>query len=136
MQLEAMAAQHEGFARNLDDCPVVQLGLSETGGVFLADWEPLIPMLMDETIPLTARAAGFHFAMADSLLQQAIRLRENTGVNHVGLAGGVFQNRVLTERCITLLNRDGFEVTLPRMVPVNDAGISFGQIVDHAYRSR
>jgi len=42
----------------------------------------------------------------------------------------------LTERCIALLDKNGFEVTLPRMVPVNDAGISFGQIVDYAYRRR
>jgi hydrogenase maturation protein HypF len=69
-------------------------------------------------------------------LQQAKQIREDTAVNQVGLAGGVFQNRLLTERCISLLRKNGFEVTLPLMVPVNDAGISFGQIVDYAYRGR
>ena len=132
MQLEALAAGHGG----LDDSGVIPLGLSKTENLYSADWAPLIPMLTNETIQRTERAAHFHYSMADSLLQQAKRLREDTGVNHVGLAGGVFQNRVLTERCITLLETDGFEVTLPLMVPVNDAGISFGQIVDYAYRSR
>ena len=131
MQLEALAARHGEY----DDSRVTRLELSKNDDVYSADWAPLIPMLMNESTPLTERAAHFHFSMADSLLHQAIRIREDTAVNQVGLAGGVFQNRVLTERCIALLGKNGFEVTLPLMVPVNDAGISFGQIVDYAYRS-
>ena len=91
---------------------------------------------MNESTPVTERAAHFHYAMAESLLKQAIQIRKDTALNHVGLTGGVFQNRVLTERCIALLDKNGFEVTLPMMVPVNDAGISFGQIVDYAYKSK
>jgi hydrogenase maturation protein HypF len=74
--------------------------------------------------------------MADSLLQQAKLIREDTAINQVGLAGGVFQNRVLTEKCIELLNKNGFEVTLPLTMPVNDAAISFGQIVEYGYIRR
>jgi len=74
--------------------------------------------------------------MAHALLAQAERLREDTGVNAVALAGGVFQNRVLTEKSIALLNNHGFEVTLPVSVPVNDGGISFGQIVEYGYKRR
>jgi hydrogenase maturation protein HypF len=132
MQLEALAARHGEF----DDSRVTPLELSKTDDLYRADWAPLIPMLMNESTPLTERAAHFHFSMADSLLQQAKQLREDTAVNQVGLAGGVFQNRLLTERCISLLGKNGFEVTLPLMVPVNDAGISFGQIIDYAYKSR
>jgi len=132
MQLESLAARHGEF----DDSRVTSLKLSKTGDFYRADWAPLIPMLTNESIPLTERAVHFHFSMADSLLQQANQIREDTAVNQVGLAGGVFQNRMLTERCISLLRKNGFEVTLPLMVPVNDAGISFGQIVDYAYRGR
>ena len=132
MQLEALAAAYGDIVDNKS----VTLELSKTDDGYRVDWAPLIPMLMNEAIVQAERAAIFHLSMARSLLQQAIRLREDTGVNQVGLAGGVFQNRVLTERCITFLNRNGFEVTLPLMVPVNDAGISFGQIVDNAMRSR
>jgi hydrogenase maturation protein HypF len=69
--------------------------------------------------------------MAHSLLAQAKRVREDTGINSVALAGGVFQNRVLTEKSIKLLSDNGFETTLPVLMPVNDAGISFGQIVEY-----
>ena len=71
--------------------------------------------------------------MAHALLAQAKRIREDTGVNAIGLAGGVFQNRVLTQMSIALLNDNGFKVTLPLSVPVNDGGISFGQIIDYGY---
>ncbi|HEY5774638.1 MAG TPA: hypothetical protein VIS57_01010, partial [Xanthomonadales bacterium] len=66
----------------------------------------------------------------------ALRIREETGLNHVGLAGGVFQNRILTQKCITLLEENGFAVTLPSKVPVNDAGISFGQVIEYGFGSR
>jgi len=57
-------------------------------------------------------------------------VREQTGVGRVGLAGGVFQNRVLTEQAQARLAAAGFEVLLPRTLPVNDAAISYGQLVE------
>ena len=48
----------------------------------------------------------------------------------VGLTGGVFQNRLLTEYATTLLRTEGFNVYLPERIPGNDAGISFGQIIE------
>ena len=132
MLLEAMAARHG----DMDDCLLIPLELSQEGGVYHVDWSPLIPMLVDESRPQPERAARFHISMAHSLLQQALRLRENAGVNSIGLAGGVFQNRVLTEKCLELLKANGFETTLPLLIPVNDAGISFGQIIDYGYKRR
>ena len=88
---------------------------------------------MDNSIQAAERAAGFHLSMAHSLLAQAKRLREDSGVSTVGLAGGVFQNRVLTEKSMALLADAGFEVTLPLLMPVNDAAISFGQIIEYGY---
>jgi len=120
----------------MDDCLLIPLELSQEGGVYHVDWSPLIPMLVDESRPQPERAARFHISMAHSLLQQALRLRENAGVNSIGLAGGVFQNRVLTEKCLELLKANGFETTLPLLIPVNDAGISFGQIIDYGYKRR
>jgi hydrogenase maturation protein HypF len=131
MQFEALAATHGRF----DDTRVIRLSLSRADDMYSADWSALIPMLMDRSIPLTERAAHFHVSMAYCVLQQAVQIREDTSINCVGLGGGVFQNRVLTEKCIALLRKNGFEVTLPVLIPVNDAGISFGQIVELAYGS-
>ena len=129
MLFEALAAGYP----NIDDVPVTRLGISCKDGVCLADWATLIPVLIDESISTAERAARFHVSMADTLLRLALRLREQTGVNAIGLAGGVFQNRVLTEQAISLLDNAGFRTTMPLLVPVNDASISFGQIADHGY---
>ena len=129
MLFEALAANHE----NTDEFPATVLELSSIDGVYYADWQALIPMLSDTSRPLTGRAAQFHTSMAHTLLAQAKQLRDDTGVNAIGLSGGVFQNRVLTEKCIALLETAGFDVSLPLLTPVNDGGISFGQIIEYAY---
>jgi hydrogenase maturation protein HypF len=99
-------------------------------GVWRTDWEPLLPMLGDETRPLGERAACFHASLARALVEQAKRLREVHGTCAVGLTGGVFQNRVLAEAAIRMLRDAGFEPHLPQRLPLNDAGLSFGQIIE------
>jgi len=88
---------------------------------------------LDTSQQLAQRAANFHLSMAYTLLQQAQRIREDTGVKVVGLAGGVFQNRLLTEKSIALLRDQCFEVSIPSFMPVNDASISLGQIIEYGY---
>src|SRR5512139_560166 len=103
-------------------------------GLWRTDWAPLLPMLGDNALSAAERASGFHLSLARALLEQAIRLREETGMQAIGLTGGVFQNRVLTEEAIRLLDAAGFSVHLPRRIPVNDAGLSFGQIIEFLYQ--
>lgn len=74
-----------------------------------------------------AKALGFHYALADMVRQMCILIRANTNENRVALSGGVFVNQLLSERCISLLSEDGFEVFLNSAVPCNDGGISLGQ---------
>jgi len=132
MQLEALAAQHD----DIDESKVIILKLVKTNNLHIADWSPLIPMLLDSSQLPSERAARFHLSMAHSLLAQAEQVRRDTGVNTVGLAGGVFQNRVLTENSIALLKKHDFKVSLPSLMPVNDAAISFGQIIEYGYNKR
>ena len=129
MQLEALAATYIHASTIIP----TELPLSNNNGIYIADWGPLIPMLTNTSHTPAERAAHFHLSMAHTLLQQAKQVRQDTGVISIGLAGGVFQNRVLTEKSIELLTNEGFEVTLPLLMPVNDAAISFGQIVEYGY---
>lgn len=130
MLLEAQAASHP----SLHDISPAPLEISQIDGVYYADWEALIPMLTEASLPLAERAVRFHLSMAHTLFAQALQLRKDTEVNSIGLAGGVFQNRLLAEECMALLEDEGFEVTLPLLTPVNDGGISFGQIIEYAYK--
>lgn len=52
----------------------------------------------------------------------------------VGLGGGVFQNRRLAELALRGLQAAGLRAFLPRKIPCNDAGLSFGQIIEAAAR--
>jgi hydrogenase maturation protein HypF len=101
-------------------------------GVWLADWRPLLAVLADGDAPVEYRAGLFHATLADVLTQQALHIRAEQGVETVGLAGGVFQNRLLTETAGRRLAAEGFEVVLNAQVPVNDGGLSFGQVIEFA----
>jgi hydrogenase maturation protein HypF len=109
----------------------VQLTLARDElGVWRSDWAPLLEEMLDDREPVAFRAARFHASLAQALCDQALAIRRDSGMNRVGLGGGVFQNRVLTEQALSLLNDAGFEVLIPVSLPTNDAAICFGQIVE------
>ncbi|KAA3634626.1 MAG: carbamoyltransferase HypF [Proteobacteria bacterium] len=115
----------------LPDAP--SFPVTERDGMLVADWGELLDDMASADATLAARAARFHSRMASTLLCIAESSRERLGVNRVGLCGGVFQNRLLTDRAIERLEAGGFEVCLPSLLPVNDASIAAGQIVEHAF---
>ncbi len=129
MLLEALADSHECMT----DMQSKAMDCTPVDGIYTADWETLIPILSDHSRPAGERALHFHQVMARTLLAQAVQIREDTGVNAIGLCGGVFQNRVLTELCMDYLAAEKFHVSLPILTPVNDGGISFGQIIEYAH---
>ena len=112
----------------------IELSLDKAGNLLITNWEPLLPVISDITLTVSERASLFHASMAQVLLQQARAVRDEHGVSTVAFAGGVFQNRVLSEHAISLLSNDGFSVHLPELIPVNDAGISFGQVMEFHFR--
>jgi len=115
--------------------PAIELPLNEdASGLLRSDWEPLLEMLADEKVHREKRAEIFHSSIATAILQQARFVRERYTVDQVGLCGGVFQNRVLTEQAIALLLQYGFQVYLPEALPCNDAALSFGQAAEIAAR--
>jgi hydrogenase maturation protein HypF len=116
-------------------CDPVDLPLErDSTGIWRTDWAPLLGRLLDDSMSQAARAGEFHASLAQALCAQALAVRRETGVNHVGLVGGVFQNRVLTESVQMFLHAASFEVFIPRTLPMNDAAISFGQLIEVAAR--
>ncbi|UCC22545.1 MAG: carbamoyltransferase HypF [Planctomycetota bacterium] len=72
-------------------------------------------------------SAKFHNCLAASLLETAKAARESKKLSTVALSGGVFCNRYLANRLVSLLRKNGFDVLFNRDVPSNDGGISLGQ---------
>ena len=104
------------------------------GDILRTDWAPLLDLCRDENVDPSRRAEIVHASMAQALLDQAIALRERHGIARVGLSGGVFQNRFLTEHVMALLAGADFDVFLPLALPCNDAALSFGQAAEVAAR--
>jgi hydrogenase maturation protein HypF len=119
----------EAVSRPTEDCIALPLARAESG-VWLSDWSPLLPVLMDGPLDLAKRGSLFHASLAAAIVDQAEQARAEHGVERVGLAGGVFQNRLLVETAVDGLERRGFRVFLPEGIPTNDAGLSYGQIVE------
>ena len=126
MALEAAAGMVTGTP-----CPPQKTSLLRNdAGLWISDWKPMIAPLLNQAIPVQQRAANFHVSMANTLLEKALAVRNAHGVNQVGLSGGVFQNRLLSEQGVRLLEAHDFKVFLHEAIPCNDAGLSFGQIVE------
>jgi hydrogenase maturation protein HypF len=97
------------------------------------DWAPLVKRVRSEQVeglPLAGIAAGFHDALAAAVLEVAARAQ----MQDVVLSGGCFQNVLLSEKVITLLQSKGFKVHWHQRIPPNDGGLSLGQAV-YALRS-
>ncbi|MCV6638716.1 carbamoyltransferase HypF [Candidatus Albibeggiatoa sp. nov. NOAA] len=99
-------------------------------GLWEMDWSPLLNYLLDEHISIARKATCFHNSLAHGLLSQIHRVSAERRIEQVGLCGGVFQNRYLTEKVMSLLEQQGIEVCFPQKLPCNDASISFGQIME------
>jgi len=126
MELEALCANQK--AEHTEHH--ITLPLQEIDGLLQTDWIPLVSAMLNTEMNVSARAALFHYSLAQAILQQALSIRQHTGVNIISFSGGVFQNRVLTEQAIALLTAADFHVFVPELISVNDAGISFGQVME------
>ncbi|MDQ3302284.1 MAG: carbamoyltransferase HypF [Actinomycetota bacterium] len=96
----------------------------ETGGIVAGVVEGL----------LSGREVGeissrFHRTMAEAVVAGCEEVREVGGTTAVALSGGTFQNMLLLEQVIELLEGKGFQVYRHCRVPTNDGGLALGQAV-------
>ena len=90
------------------------------------------PGMLDEILEVRhepARASAlFHNTIANAMAECCISARKESGVADVCLGGGTFQSSLLLARLYERLELEGFNVYLPRQLPVNDGGLSLGQV--------
>ncbi|MCW9048404.1 MAG: carbamoyltransferase HypF [Gammaproteobacteria bacterium] len=113
--------------------PSLELPIKHIDNCYVTDWEPLIDMLLDSSITINQRSALFHGSLALNILHQANLLRDEYSIDNISFSGGVFQNKQLTECALNLLEENDFKVSLAKIIPLNDAGISFGQLIEYAH---
>lgn len=84
---------------------------------------------LERGVALPDIAARFHATVARMVLEVCVRLRDASGVTTVALSGGVFQNALLLDLTVPVLEAADFDVLVHHQVPCNDGGLSLGQAV-------
>ncbi len=106
------------------------------GGLVLDPREGVVGVAADIAagVPVGIVAHRFHAGVGRATVEACTRAASACGTDRVVLAGGVFQNRLLLESVAAGLAAAGLRVLLPRQVPINDGGISYGQAAIAAHR--
>jgi hydrogenase maturation protein HypF len=95
--------------------------------VFAETFKAIIADMQHSDVSLIS--AKFHNTVAQAILSVSESIRKETSLEKVVLSGGVFQNKYLLEKTIQKLTQNMFKVFTNHQVPVNDGGISLGQLV-------
>lgn len=127
-ELEAVAAplERRAYPLALVEDDVLRLDARET-----------VRAIVEELAAGVAPAlvsARFHNGLAEATVRGVALLAERHGVGTAVLSGGVFQNRLLLERCVDGLAQRGLRVLIPQLLPPNDGAIAYGQAAVAAAR--
>ena len=104
----------------------------EDGGIRIVHLRDLFSAVIEDLhqgISKGRISVKFHNTVARMINEMCHLIADETGVRQVALSGGVFQNRLLLRKTVSLLEDSGFQVFTHRQVPCNDGGISLGQAV-------
>jgi hydrogenase maturation protein HypF len=139
MQLEALA---ESWRPSAADSPYdFKITEEPAGELLYLDPSPMWKGLLEDLAGQTtvARMAGrFHYGLAKALREMVARIRATVitdfSPDTVALTGGCFQNKILLEELVRLLEADGLRCLLHAKVPTNDGGLALGQAAIAAAR--
>jgi len=104
------------------------------------DIRPIIRHIVEGVLAgrgVGALAAEFHFELVELFVAAALEARKITGIDVVGLSGGVYQNVLFFERIVARLQAERFTLLTHSDVPTNDGGLALGQVLiaDAQYNS-
>ena len=77
----------------------------------------------------------FHYTLVQLFAAGVARAAAVSGLKTVVLAGGVMQNEIILRGLEQKLAADGFQVLIPRSLPINDGGLAYGQVAVAVARS-
>ncbi len=107
----------------------LSLAITQKDEIIDINMKPLLEQLcrLRDQEDVRALALGFHNAISEMIRTVCELLRSRYFHSRVVLSGGVFVNRVLTERALSDLRDGGFMIYRNIAVPAGDGGISLGQ---------
>ncbi|MEJ2743659.1 MAG: carbamoyltransferase HypF, partial [Gammaproteobacteria bacterium] len=125
LRLEALA---EGAKNNLNTLPfTLPFTIDRTDACRVINWQALIDRLLSQhkaNSDHSELAAAFHNSLAEMIMAVSNEVPDLP----VFLSGGVFQNKILTEKVIARMHQQHRTVLMHRQVPPNDGGLAVGQL--------
>ena len=125
-----MAAYEEDDAHDQESYPY---HIVEDEGLRIVRLRDLLSAVIEDLHQGISRgriSVRFHNTVARMINEMCHLIADETPMGSgVALSGGVFQNRLLLRKTVSLLESSGFQVFTHRQVPCNDGGISLGQAV-------
>jgi hydrogenase maturation protein HypF len=125
IEFEALVDPHEKGAYQFDIVPQ-----AEPDSTFVLRPSSLFETLLVDLragISLPMISARFHNGVAEMVRQMVTIIHQETGITHVALSGGVWQNCILLTKTVQLLQDQHFIVLTHRLIPPNDGGVALGQ---------
>jgi hydrogenase maturation protein HypF len=95
------------------------------------DWREMIRGIVEDLrkgVPRGYIGRKFHNTLVRVIEVVVKELSNFSGIRNVVLSGGVFQNSIILDKTLEVLESEGFNVFVHKKVPPNDGGISLGQI--------
>ena len=105
--------------------------IEERDGRFHLQYKDIIEGVLKDTqkkVIVSIISAKFHNSLAEATCVLVCKLRESECINSVVLSGGVFENEYLLKKVCKNLIKKGFQVFHNQQIPINDGGLSFGQL--------
>jgi hydrogenase maturation protein HypF len=136
MELEALA---EKWPSSPDEEPY-NFTINERDGLLHLESLPMWQALLEDLgrqAPVAQMALRFHHGLARAIRDMVSHIRGMrwaNSLNTVALSGGCFQNKLLLEEVVRLLEADGLRCLLHAKVPSNDGGLALGQAAIAAAR--
>jgi hydrogenase maturation protein HypF len=128
IQVERLAALHA--ARRPSQAAGYKFNIQRNGSTYIINPIPMFKQIIKDLKvkePKEKIAYRFHLTVAQIIKRMCLILRKENNINRIVLSGGVFQNKLLRELSLDLLEREKFNVFTHKNLSCNDSGISLGQ---------
>lgn len=115
--------------------------ITDKDNIYEIDYDSIILGILDDIrnkIPNSIISAKFHNTIINATVDLVCKIGKRYDVRQVVLSGGVFQNSYLLLYISKKLKEKGFAVYYNQQIPINDSGVSVGQlaIADAVERKR
>jgi len=101
-------------------------------GIYQIDYKHIIEGVIEDIKikkEVSEISAKFHNTIINFTIQMLCILRIKYNINNVVLSGGVFENNYLLTNLNEKLQKLWFKVYFNKQIPINDSGISYGQLL-------